>query len=199
MPKYKFRATCSQDVIDFAQKQIVLLNPKISYLGYGPEVEFEFFSSLPIWDIISIFQKMPSSSMMEETVAEIHDYTGIRKQRFKKAILLIGESQSGKTRMAYIMSIGKNVEKICGRKMHLKKLFQTLSEGTQVIIFDDVDFKKYNQEYFFDWITKGIVIRGTTRIRPQIIITGNLKMKDIRMGASYKSRYDIFELKSCNK
>ncbi len=125
-------------------------------------------------------------------------------QIFKKSILLLGPSQSGKSRVARLLCNGRNTICIDGRKLkddlNLLTKNKQISVNTEIVLIDDFNFKKIGLEIFFKIIVKGFEIEGSgILVRPQFIFTTDHPIEDIDMGGSFDGRFDIFELKRCNK
>lgn len=127
------------------------------------------------------------------------------KQKFKKAILLVGPARSGKTRLANLFCQGRKSVMLCGRKKMPKLdsfVFSYCNKDTEVIVFDDFNLKKNDLEYFFDLIVNGITVHKKLHapfvIHPQIIITTDCTMNDVGEGGSFTGRFDVFEITNCN-
>lgn len=80
MKKYKFRAECTQDVINLA----LLLDGKdvesltIKTMSIGSDVEAVIISNIPYMDIIEMMRQVSDGHVMAQTIKPIQEYTGER-------------------------------------------------------------------------------------------------------------------------
>lgn len=79
MKRYKFRAECSKDAMQFfIEIGDAAKNFKIQNMGNIPDVEVEFDSELSLSEIIDEMKALDDSHVMAETVQSIEKYTGER-------------------------------------------------------------------------------------------------------------------------
>ena len=79
MNKYKFRAECSHDVVEFIIKiRTQLINFKMDSVPGFPDVEFEFETELRLDKIITVLKSIGDSHVMYQTVKPLAEYTGER-------------------------------------------------------------------------------------------------------------------------
>ena len=76
--KYKFRAECSNDVVQF------ITNTRNKLYNYNmqtiqaPDVEFEFETKMELHEIIAILMNITDGHVMYQTVQPLEKYTGER-------------------------------------------------------------------------------------------------------------------------
>lgn len=123
----------------------------------------------------------------------------------KKGIILIGLPDTGKSRIANLLTAGKKHITIDARNTNLlddRFTYSYCETDTQVIIFDDLLNFKNQLEKLFNLVTDGVLVdkkgKKSFIIFPQIIVTINGAFSDLKMGASLERRFDVFELSSCN-
>lgn len=78
--KYKLRAECSQDILNFLEKsgnQMMSFKMTREDLTF-PDAEFEFETKLTLDEIILILKGIIDSHVMYQTVKPISEYTGER-------------------------------------------------------------------------------------------------------------------------
>lgn len=123
----------------------------------------------------------------------------------KKGILLIGNINVGKSRLANIIMDGKKQVTINGRNTDLFKyrgMFSNCERDTEIVHIDDLLKFKNQLPLFFNMITDGVEVDKQAQkafsIFPQIIISINCKMKDLELTPSLIRRFDIFQLSAYN-
>jgi len=77
MIRYKCRAECLDDVIEFMSVYQIFIY-KIQKSDYLNDLEFEFESPLPLDNIIEGLNKLSDCHVMAETLQPIKKYTGVR-------------------------------------------------------------------------------------------------------------------------
>ncbi len=128
----------------------------------------------------------------------------MRIEEIKKAIVLVGKGPVGKSRIAGLFCEGRKSVTLNGKSFRMSDLFvfSGCDRDTEIIHIDDLNLKKTDLEDFFDIIIKGITVNKKLHapfvIFPRIIISIDCEMSDIPDGASYKGRFDVFEIKKCN-
>lgn len=123
----------------------------------------------------------------------------------KKGILLIGNINVGKSRLANIIMDDKKLVIINGRDHELFNhnfMFSNCNIDTEIIHIHDLLDYKNKLELFFNLITDGVEVdkRGqkSFTIYPQIIISISCEMSDLNITPSLERRFDIFQLSACN-
>lgn len=118
----------------------------------------------------------------------------------KKGILLIGPSESGKSRMADHFCTGRNSAILYGKQFNVLKNHYNINNNTEVLVIDDICINKTPIDWFFSLIRKGVKVYQKnvpiSVIFPKIIISAVGSMVDIPKGTD--KYFDIFELKRCN-
>lgn len=88
--KYKLRAECSRDVLNFIQAandcmstfNMTRINDPLS--NRMPDVAFEFEIDLELSEVIDLLKTIPDSHIMYETVEPIEQYDGERNYKVNK-------------------------------------------------------------------------------------------------------------------
>lgn len=121
---------------------------------------------------------------------------------FKKAILIIGDPNTGKTKLSLEIVFGKKHITINGRQKISVNNF-TFSEcdlDTEYVIIDDYDFKLNNIEDLFYCITDGFQLNKQCHnpryINPIFIINANSSrhLTTLTKRISVKNRFNIYQL-----
>lgn len=123
----------------------------------------------------------------------------------KKGILLIGQRETGKSRIAKLLMDGKKQASFIGREPKIfdnRFFFSDCEKDTEVVYIDDLSNHKRQLEEFFNVITDGLTIdkkcKTPFKIHPQIIISIDCSISDLEITKSLERRFDIFELSACN-
>jgi hypothetical protein len=80
---YKFRAECIHDVLEFMGKAKFQYDIKIERKGMFPDVVVEIATKESIGAIVAIFNKIPDTHVIIETIQPKKLYTG---DRIRKAV-----------------------------------------------------------------------------------------------------------------
>lgn len=75
---YKFRAECIHDVLEFMGKAKFQYNIKIERKGLFPDVVVEIATKESMESIVNVFNKIPDTHVIIETIQTKKLYTGDR-------------------------------------------------------------------------------------------------------------------------
>lgn len=77
--KYKLRAECSHDVVQFIVKSYSELSWfAMTSSQYTPDVEFEFETGMSYSQVLSVIEEIDDAHVMYQTINQVELYTGER-------------------------------------------------------------------------------------------------------------------------
>ena len=115
----------------------------------------------------------------------------------EKALLITGEAPTGKSLLAkMIATYFKSPLFLSAKNLNPDEPVRW-GEAPDVIIIDDIKAKDLEKTY--NWISEGVFIKklyqDVFKVHPKIIVTsGDPKIKDCFIGASFFERFHVIEL-----